>query len=52
MNAIISNETVFRIQKLLNKPLSRGFDKAISEILDSYENLERNSTSLKKVNPD
>jgi hypothetical protein len=39
MNVIISDKTVFRIQKLANKPISRGFDKTINEIFDEYEQL-------------
>ena len=43
MNAILSDATVYRIQKLVNKPISRGLDKALSTILDDYENLLRKS---------
>ena len=39
MNVIISDKTVFRIQKLIEKPISRGFDQAISQILDDYESV-------------
>jgi len=39
VNVIISDETVFRIQNLIRKPISRGFDKSIQSILDEYERL-------------
>ena len=39
MNVILSDETVFRIQSLINKPISRGFDKSLQSILDDYEKL-------------
>jgi len=41
VNCIISDNTVFRIQKLVNRPISRGFEKAISEILDDYEKIKK-----------
>ncbi len=40
MNVILSNDTVFRIQKIINKPISRGFDKEIQNILNNYEKLQ------------
>lgn len=40
MNVILSDETVFRIQNLINKPISRGFDKSLQCILDDYEKLK------------
>ena len=39
MNAFLRSETVFRIQKITGKPISRGLDKAITEILDEFEKL-------------
>ncbi|AFS83140.1 hypothetical protein [Candidatus Nitrosopumilus sediminis] len=40
MNCILSDNTVFRIQKITGKPISRGFEKAILEILDDYEKIK------------
>lgn len=31
--------TVFRIQSISNKPVTRGFDSIINDILDDYERL-------------
>jgi len=33
----ISNETVFRIQRLTSHPISRGMDKAINDCLDMLD---------------
>lgn len=41
----ISFETVLRLQQITGKPIRRGFDTVLNEILDDYENL------LKKGNP-
>ena len=37
MNAKLTDETVFRIEKLCGKPISRGLDKVLNEIFDNYE---------------
>lgn len=49
MQPEISFKTVERVQKLTGKPISRGFEKAIIQILDEYERLEKSrSLYLKK----
>ena len=35
----ISFETVLRLQEITGKPIRRGFDSVLNEILDDYENL-------------
>ena len=37
MNAKLSDQLIFRIEKLYGKPISRGIDKVLNEILDNYE---------------
>ena len=37
----ISFTTLLRLQKITKKPIRRGFDEVLNEILDDYENLSR-----------
>lgn len=46
MQPSISYQTIFRLQKLTGKPLRRGFDTTLNEILDDYEKLEKSYEKL------
>jgi len=37
MKPIIKNQTVIRIQKMIDEPISRGFDSAINKCLDELD---------------
>ncbi len=40
MKPVIRNETVLRIQKIVNEPISRGMDLAINKCLDKLDKFE------------
>ena len=41
MQANLTDETVFRLEKLVKRPISRGLDKTINEVLDNFERLKK-----------
>jgi|APSaa5957512535_1039671.scaffolds.fasta_scaffold09734_7 hypothetical protein len=40
MKPVLRNETVFRIQKTVDEPISRGMDLAINKCLDELDILK------------
>lgn len=42
MQPNVTFETIFRIERITGKPLRRGFDTILNEILDEYEQLKKN----------
>lgn len=36
MRCELSNQTVFRIERIVGKPITKGMDKTFNEILDRY----------------
>ena len=45
MKPVIRNETVLRIQKIVNEPISRGMDLAINKCLDKLDEFETKENS-------
>ncbi len=37
ISARMTDDTIFRLEKLSGKPISRGFDKIINQVLDQLE---------------
>ncbi len=48
----ISFETVLRLQQITGKPIRRGFDSVLNEILDDYENLIKKEKPTSKHDPE
>ncbi len=44
----IDFETVLRLQQITGKPIRRGFDSVLNEILDDYEFLKREKRGSQK----
>lgn len=43
MQPNVAFDTIFRIERITGKPLRRGFDTILNEILDDYESLKKKS---------
>ena len=48
MQPNVAFDTIFRIEKITGKPLRRGFDRILNEILDDYESIKKKSKGGKK----
>ena len=44
MRAYISDDVVFRVEKLTGKPVFHSFDKSLAILLNNYEKLKRKRT--------
>jgi len=41
MQAFFTDTTILRLQKIVNKPISRGLDKILNEALDELERIKK-----------
>ena len=50
MKPVIKNQTVMRIQKIIDEPISRGMDSAINKCLDELDEFKakQNQEELKR----
>lgn len=48
MQPNVTFDTIFRIERITGKPLRRGFDTILNEILDDYESLKKKSKRARK----
>lgn len=49
MQPNVTFDTIFRIERITGKPLRRGFDAILNDILDEYESLKKRSKRGKKL---